>query len=192
MLLALAGGLAMSPTGSGFFVTIMAGHLTNMQHYLVTVDHYYSVGSVRIVLVGTCFWPSPAAPCTRGAACGASACDGVERPVGAAVALAIAALAAGPAWSLVQPRGSAAAAAPPPVVAGCPAGVIARDCVPCSPMRMRTAVEYFSDAAGPSQPIARSTDRSDREGAARAWQLGVRCHYRELEAEALERAPAPA
>jgi exosortase A len=41
LLVALAGSLAVLTNWLRVFIVIVAGHVTDMQHYLVTVDHYY-------------------------------------------------------------------------------------------------------------------------------------------------------
>ncbi len=41
LLLAIAGTLALVTNWLRVFIIIVAGHLTNMQHFLVKVDHYY-------------------------------------------------------------------------------------------------------------------------------------------------------
>jgi len=191
MLLALAGGLAMLTNWIRVFVTIMAGHLTNMQHYLVTVDHYY-FGWVlfAIVLVGYVFLAGHLPRRARAERpAGPAPATGSSARVGAAVALAIAALAAGPAWSLVQPRGSAVAAAPPPVVAGWsgPESSLGDWRPVFANADEELLVEYFSDAAG-AVAVYRAVYRSQRQNKElRGFgNTVVGVHYRELEAEALE------
>jgi len=191
MLLALAGGLAMLTNWIRVFVTIMAGHLTDMQHYLVTVDHYY-FGWVLFAfgLVGYVYLSGHLPRRARAERpAGPASATGSSGRIGAAIALAIAALAAGPAWSLVQPRGQAAAAAPPPVVAGWSGPMSSRgDWHPvfANPDE-ELLVEYFSDAAG-AVAVYRAVYRSQRQGKELRGQgnTAAGVHYRELEVEALE------
>jgi EpsI family protein len=191
MLLALAGGLAILTNWIRVFVTIMAGHLTDMTHYLVTVDHYYFGWALfAVALVGYVYLsghlPRRARP-ERTA--GAASATGPTGPVGAAVALAIAALAAGPAWSLVQPRGSTAAAAPPPVVAGWSGPESSNgDWRPvfANPDE-ELLVEYSSDEAG-AVSVYRAVYLSQRQGKELVGfgNTVVGVDYRELEVEPLE------
>jgi exosortase A len=120
MLLALAGGLALVTNWIRVFIIIVAGHLTDMQHFLVKVDHYY-FGWVlfSFVLVGYVFLASylprrsraqRETPLPKTAASGGRA--------GLAVAFTMAALAAGPVWAWVQPQAAAGTAPPPTDVAG--------------------------------------------------------------------------
>jgi len=191
MLLALAAGLALLTNWIRVFIIIVAGHLSDMQHFLVKVDHYY-FGWVlfAFVLVGYVYLAGRLPRRAR-----------VERPMGpasatessgrtgAAIALAIAALAAGPAWSLVQPRGSAAAAAPPPVLAGWsgPESSLGDWRPVFANADDELLVEYFSDAAG-AVAIYRALYRSQRQGKElRGYDNTLAgAHYRELGSEARE------
>lgn len=119
MLLALAGGLALVTNWIRVFIIIVAGHLSDMQHFLVKVDHYY-FGWVlfSFVLVGYVFLAAylpRRAGARRETELPAASANGARTDV--AAALTVVALAAGPAWALVQPP-SEAAVAPPSAVAG--------------------------------------------------------------------------
>jgi exosortase A len=120
-LLLLAGSLAVVTNWLRVFIIILAGHLTNMQHFLVKVDHYYFGWVLFAFTLVFYFWVSkrierrdetvPAAP-VRAPVSGT--------PVRLGVALAIAGLALGPLWSMVRAmeRAPAEGQLAPPAVAG--------------------------------------------------------------------------
>jgi EpsI family protein len=104
------------------FIIILAGHLTNMQHFLVKVDHYYFGWVLFAFTLVFYFWASrrierrdetaPAPAPGRASASG--------NQVWLGVALAAAGLMLGPAWATVRAMEGTTAGAPvaPPVVAG--------------------------------------------------------------------------
>ena len=114
-LLGLAIGLALVSNWLRVFIIIVAGDLTNMQHYLVRVDHstfgwvVFGFAMMAFLLLGrTKFLNEPAPDVTATAASAAARGATVPRP--AVHRYALAALAAGlaPAWLLLVPVGSAA------------------------------------------------------------------------------------
>ena len=121
-LLLLAGSLAVVTNWLRVFIIILAGHLTNMQHFLVKVDHYYFGWVLFAFTLVFYFWVSkrierrdetvPAAAQSRAPVSG--------NRVRWGVALAAAGLALGPAWSIVRAmeRAPAEGSLAPPVVAG--------------------------------------------------------------------------
>ena len=103
------------------FAIIVAGHLTNMQHFLITVDHYYfgwvlfAVALVPYFYLSARMLGEPAAkPTIAASAAGASSAR-----VTLAAVLAVAALSSGPAWALIEhARTSPIAPRQPPVIDG--------------------------------------------------------------------------
>jgi len=104
--IALGGVLAIVSNWVRVFTIIIAGHLTDMQHYLIRVDHYYfgwfvfALAMCAFFLIARCLPLSTAsAPLTRGRA----------RPPANPGCLvlgtvaAIAALCVGPVWSMASP-----------------------------------------------------------------------------------------
>jgi EpsI family protein len=191
MLLALAGGLALLTNWIRVFIIIVAGHLTDMQHFLVKVDHYY-FGWVlfAFALVGYVYLaghlPRRARAARETAPASAGASTGRVR---AAAALAVTALAAGPAWALVQPSGSSVAALPPPAVAGWsgPESLLGDWRPVFANPDDESLVEYFSDSAG-AVAVYRAIYRSQRQGKELrgGGNTVVGEHYRELSAETIE------
>lgn len=111
LLLAIAAVLALMTNWLRVFVIIVAGHLTEMQHFLIKVDHYYFGWFVFAFALCTYFILSSRVP--RGAPPVPFRSQEIapvrKRPM-AAFALAAAALALGPAWlhsgvARVEPRG---------------------------------------------------------------------------------------
>ena len=98
---ALAAAFAMVANWVRIFVVIVAGHATDMQHYLVQVDHYYFGWAVFAVAMAGFFWIE-----SRRAADGisdaASVVSGPPRPL-AAIAVGVIGLALGPLISLASP-----------------------------------------------------------------------------------------
>ena len=191
MLLALAGGLALLTNWLRVFTIIVAGHLTDMQHFLVKVDHYY-FGWVlfSFVLVGYVFLASylprrgrakreAAAPVTAPAAGRA----------GWAIALTIAALAAGPVWALVQPQVVAGGASPPPDVAGwsSPRPSLGDWRPVFADADEEMLVDYYGEA-DPTVTVYCAVYRSQRQGKElRGYGNSVTgARYRELETKARE------
>jgi exosortase A len=110
-LVALAGGLSIIGNWFRIFTIIVAGHVTDMQHYLIRVDHYYFGWGVFAVVMTIFFLIIRRLPASQK---NLSATDSrtvaeqgsAVRPVFGGVAAAVAVLAVGPAWGLVA-RGAA-------------------------------------------------------------------------------------
>ncbi|MCU0940270.1 MAG: EpsI family protein, partial [Burkholderiaceae bacterium] len=184
-------GLALLTNWIRVFIIIVAGHLTDMQHFLVKVDHYY-FGWVlfSFVLVGYVFLasylprrsretretPSPATAGTGGRA-------------GSAVALTVAALASGPVWALVQPHAVTEVLPPPPDVAGfgSPKPSLGDWRPVFAQADEETLVEYFGESAT-TVAVYRAVYHSQRQGKELRGHgnsvTGTR--YRELEAMSRE------
>lgn len=110
-LLALAGIVAMLSNWVRVFTIILAGHLTNMQHYLIKVDHYYfgwGVFAIAMALFFVIACRIPVAPLSRPTAAAPKLHDPVS--IGG-LATALFALMVGPAWSLASHRAVDVAAA---------------------------------------------------------------------------------
>lgn len=60
--MALAGGLALFANWVRIYVVVLAGHLTDMQHYLVSVSHYYFGWGVFAVFIGLFLWIASRSP----------------------------------------------------------------------------------------------------------------------------------
>jgi exosortase A len=191
MLLALGGGLALVTNWIRVFIIIVAGHLTDMQHFLVKVDHYY-FGWVlfSFVLVGYVFLASylpRRSRAQRETPVPATAASGGR--AGLAIAFTIAVLATGPVWALMQPQAATGAAPPPPEVAGW--GSPKPSLGDWRPVFARAdeemLVEYYGDPAA-TVAVYRAVYHSQRQG------KELRGHgnsvagagYRELEAAARE------
>jgi exosortase A len=121
VLVGLAAALALGTNWLRVFIIIVAGHLTDMQHFLVKVDHYYFGWFVFVFALGLYLYLSSRVPRgvreePRSIPSGSSVPRG--RTVVAA-ALSVAALSLGPVWSLA---GSGEALGPtvrsPPVLTG--------------------------------------------------------------------------
>jgi EpsI family protein len=191
MMLALAGGLALLTNWIRVFMIIVAGHLTNMQHFLVKVDHYY-FGWVlfAFALVGYMYIAGRLPRRARVDQTTAQTSAGEPRGrVRVATALAVAALAVGPSRALVQPSGSTAVPPPPPAVAGWsgPAAMLSDWRPVFENPDDELLVEYFSDESG-AVAVYRAIYRSQRQGKElRGFGntvAGVR--YRELAANSIE------
>lgn len=191
MLLALAGGLALATNWIRVFIIIVAGHLTDMQHFLVKVDHYY-FGWVlfSFVLVGYVFLASYLPRRSRAKRETPSPVEVTHGGrAGMAISFTIAALAAGPVWALIQPKAAAAAAPPPPEVAGwsSPKPSLGDWRPVFAHADEEMLVEYYGDPAA-AVAVYRAVYHSQRQG------KELRGHgntvagagYRELEAAARE------
>jgi exosortase len=121
LLLVLAGGLAILANWVRVATIIVAGYLTDMQHFLVSVDHYY-FGWVVFAIAMACFlFIANRLPVSDGSPAANSFAPqsrepGVSRLVTGVLA-AVAAVSVGPAWALAQStlsdaRQSAEGAAP--------------------------------------------------------------------------------
>lgn len=99
LLLGIAAVLALMTNWLRVFVIIVAGHLTEMQHFLVKVDHYYFGWFLFVFALGFYLYMSSLLP--RGSPAAPSKVQEFahirHRPIAAAV-LSGAALALGPAW----------------------------------------------------------------------------------------------
>jgi EpsI family protein len=119
-LLCIAAVLALVTNWLRVFIIIVAGHLTDMQHFLVRIDHYYFgwflfafallfyfylASRVPSRAISTP-WPAPA-----------GAAKPSEKVIVAAVLTAVA-LGAGPAWSQMEPAGDETVRATPMAVDG--------------------------------------------------------------------------
>ncbi len=105
-MLLFAAGLALLANWIRVFVIVVAGYLTDMQHYLVRVDHYYFGWALFAVAIAGFFLfvrRLPAAPEEQ-----TTSPSGSNRPARgisahAAVACSVLALAAGPVYSIARP-----------------------------------------------------------------------------------------
>jgi EpsI family protein len=110
-LLALCLGLALVSNWLRVVIIVIAGHLTDMQHYLVRVDHAtfgwvtFAVAMIVFVLVARA-WPAAEAPLNAPPTAAAT-----RTARGALIAAGLAALVAaiGPAWGWIAPVRAAAA-----------------------------------------------------------------------------------
>jgi EpsI family protein len=102
MLLLIATALAIATNLVRIFCVIVAGHLTDMQHFLVRVDHYYFGWVLFAISLLLYVFASSRIPLLRHEAAPttprASGATGSYAPI--ALVLAAAALAVGPLWSL--------------------------------------------------------------------------------------------
>jgi exosortase A len=121
-LIGLAAGLALLTNWLRVYIIVVAGHLTNMQHYLVRVEHY-QFGWVVFAVMMTLFFLiarrfAPAVTSDSGAPA-----DSSTRGVSFGLGLAIATLAvlAVPCWELARPVQPAALSADA-VLPGAPSG----------------------------------------------------------------------
>lgn len=120
LLLLIAGALALVTNWLRVFIIIVAGHLSNMQHFLVKVDHYY-FGWVLFAFAFVLYFYLTARVIPRHGARVRPIATGVEAPAGrrlAAVVLTVVALAAGPLRLLAQAEPAQPDAPQPPTVAG--------------------------------------------------------------------------
>lgn len=104
LLLGLAGALALATNWLRVFIIIVAGHLTDMQHFLVKVDHYYFGWFIFVFALGLYLYLSSRVPRgvreePRSIPSRSTAPRG--RPVAAAT-LSVAAVSLGPVWSLAS------------------------------------------------------------------------------------------
>jgi EpsI family protein len=122
MLVALGVGLALLTNWLRVFIIIVAGHLTNMQHYLVKVEHYKFGWVLFAFLLVFYFWLARRLP--RRDAGEPALAQRADLPSSSrrsdAVLLSAIGLALGPLWSHAQPMlaGAPAAAMQPPTVPG--------------------------------------------------------------------------
>jgi exosortase A len=103
-LIGLAAGLALLTNWLRVYIIVVAGHLTNMQHYLIRVEHY-QFGWVVFAVMMTLFFLiarrfAPGAPADSGTPA-ATAMSGAS--FGLALALAAIAVTAVPLWELARP-----------------------------------------------------------------------------------------
>lgn len=112
-LLMLALGLALVTNWLRVYFIVLAGYLTDMQHYLVRVEHYRFGWVVFAVAMAAFFFIAGKVPATDRESVPATAHPGSSisrRDVLRGIALALMALAIGPLWNAMAP----AAAAPLP------------------------------------------------------------------------------
>ena len=118
LLLALAVALALLTNWIRVSVIITAGHLTNMQSYLVRVSHYGFGWAVFAVAMAVFFLLAsrlPAHPAETAAAPAVTCTDAGVWPSGLALVLVLTALVLAPALSGLAMRGDAAAVATTPL-----------------------------------------------------------------------------
>jgi exosortase len=111
-LLVVAAAVAMLSNWVRVFTIIVAGHLTDMQHYLVRVDHYYfgwGVFALAMVLFFVIARRMPLSAPQATAHRADSSAKGTSRLGG--VAAALIALSIGPAWSIANGASNAASGA---------------------------------------------------------------------------------
>lgn len=99
LLLAIAAALALTTNWLRVFIVILAGHLTEMQHFLIKVDHYYFGWFLFAFALGFYLYASARVP--HGARSIPSKAHPTERARGFPMftaPLSAAALALGPAW----------------------------------------------------------------------------------------------
>jgi exosortase A len=106
-LIALAAGIAMVSNWIRVFTIIVAGHLTDMQHFLVRVDHYYFGWFVFAFAMALFFAIARRLPLSETAEVRAEDATPPGRVKLAGVAAALAAMIVGPVWSLVAAASSA-------------------------------------------------------------------------------------
>ncbi|HEV7609499.1 MAG TPA: EpsI family protein [Steroidobacteraceae bacterium] len=86
------------------YVVIIAGHLTNMQHYLVRVDHYVFGWALYALSMGVFFWIASRTPLgARREAAPLAVAPPPSRAMATGVALALVAAATGPAVGIFAP-----------------------------------------------------------------------------------------
>jgi len=111
LLLAIAAALALMTNWLRVFVVIVAGHLTDMQHYLIKVDHYYFGWFLFALALGLYLYMSTrVSRGTRSGPPNAHATEAVQGFPMVTTLLSAAALALGPAWlyggvAKVEPTG---------------------------------------------------------------------------------------
>jgi EpsI family protein len=106
--LILAALLAMGSNWLRVYVIILAGHLTDMQHYLVKVDHYYFGWFLFVITMAAFFWIAGRMPAQDGAP--AERRQGEARsPWVKGMLIAIVAAAIGPVLGVLSPVGDAVA-----------------------------------------------------------------------------------
>jgi EpsI family protein len=123
LLLGLAGALALLCNWIRVSVIIEAGHLTDMQSYLVRVSHYgfgWAVFAVAMTVFFLLASRLPARPTHTPVDSGVASRDARSGPSGLALVLALPALALAPALSWVAMRGDAAAVVAAPMPARVP------------------------------------------------------------------------
>jgi exosortase len=103
--LLLAASLAMISNWVRVYIIILAGHLTDMQHFLITVDHYYFGWFLFVLTMAAFFWiagrmPVSVPPATPGIHAGGSAPRATW--IGAVV-ISIIAAGIGPAFNALRP-----------------------------------------------------------------------------------------
>jgi len=151
LLLAFAGGLALFTNWLRVFIVIVAGHLTDMQHFLIQVDHYYFGWVLFAFALVAYIFLAPRGARSDGRARDATSPPPAKRrgPGLSAVVLTAAALAAGPVWSLVN-GGSQLVKVLPPVVDGWqgPSGITSDWHPVFAQADEEWQVEYRSEASG--------------------------------------------
>jgi EpsI family protein len=118
-LLGIAAGLALVTNWIRVFIIIVAGHATDMQHFLVRIDHYYFGWFLFAFALLLFLYLSSLMP-SGGRVTQPPAPQFTARPRSSLVAVVLpaVALALGPAWSLVERGSGTRAGGPPESVAG--------------------------------------------------------------------------
>ena len=118
-LLGIAGGLALVTNWIRVLIIIVAGHVTDMQHFLVRIDHYYFGWFLFAFALLLYLYLASRVP-SGGNVTQPSAPLDPQRPrrYGVAVALSALALALGPAWSLAARSSGTNSGGPPASVDG--------------------------------------------------------------------------
>jgi EpsI family protein len=113
LLVLLAATLAMVSNWIRVVTIVIAGHLTDMRHYLVTVDHYYFGWLLFAASMILFFFVANRLPVANRAPAAASPMASAQRraPV-LSVALALGVSALGPVWLLAAPSAQAASGRP--------------------------------------------------------------------------------
>ncbi len=106
-LVALAAVIAMVSNWIRVFTIIVAGHLTDMQHFLVRVDHYYFGWFVFAFAMALFFAIARRLPLSESTEASAGEVTPPGRVKLAGVAAALAAMIVGPVWSLVASASNA-------------------------------------------------------------------------------------
>lgn len=119
LLLMLAAALAMVSNWVRVYTIIVAGHLTDMQHYLVRVDHYYFGWALFAVMMVVFFWLASRLPLQdrnmQTAPDPQPAQTDARRGLMLGLAIAVAALSVGPAIGAMSPL-TPAVTAPGPLL----------------------------------------------------------------------------
>lgn len=109
-LVALAAVIAMVSNWIRVFTIIVAGHLTDMQHFLIQVDHYYFGWFVFAIAMVLFFAIARRLPLAASPESGAQTASAPSRVKLSGVAAALAAMIVGPVWSFLAAASDASSA----------------------------------------------------------------------------------